>query len=219
MFDTNVRMKGTPASHNHDTKERLLSVAEGLFAEKGFHGVSVREITAQAQTHLSAVNYHFGSKEKLYLEVFRQRFVERAQRLRQAFKALLERSDRSVQGVIRALAEAILCGPLSERERIIHYRLLVRELTEPSPAFEIMAQGAIIPFVHAVQEALRPYFPKVSQERLLLAVLSLFAQVLYFNFARPKVMVLTNRPYDEKFKQDLVEHIVAFSQKGLEGLA
>ncbi len=219
MFDTNVRMNRAKGTDSQETKEKILTVAEELFAERGFHGVSVREITSRAQVHLSAVNYHFGSKEQLYLEVFQQLFIKRAQRLRQAFKALLDSSGGGAEGVIKALAEAILCGPLSERERIIHYRLLVRELTEPSPAFELMAQGAIIPFVRLVQEALKPYFPKLSDEKLLLAVLSLFAQVLYFNFARPKIMVLTKRPYDEAFKKDLVEHIVEFSQKGLEGLA
>ncbi len=211
--------QNTQAKLDQGTRQKLLYVAEELFAEKGFHGVSVREITSQAGVHLSAVNYHFGSKENLYLEVFRGRFLERARRLRQAFRERLPRKPRGAGEVIRALAEAILCGPLSDRERVIHHRLLVREITDPSPAFTLIAEEAIKPFVQDLQEALRPYFPKVSQEKFLLAVLSLFAQVLYFNFARPKVMVLTNRPYDEKFKQDLVEHIVAFSQKGLEGLA
>ena len=48
-----------PAS---DTKSRLLRVAERLFAEHGFDGVSVRQLTAAAGVNLAAVNYHFGSK-------------------------------------------------------------------------------------------------------------------------------------------------------------
>jgi len=43
-------------------KEKLLQGAEILFAQKGLQGASVREITTKAGVHLSAVNYHFGSK-------------------------------------------------------------------------------------------------------------------------------------------------------------
>jgi AcrR family transcriptional regulator len=59
-----------PAS---DTKSRLLRVAERLFAEHGFGGVSVRQLTAAAGVNLAAVNYHFGSKEGLLGAIFEQR--------------------------------------------------------------------------------------------------------------------------------------------------
>ncbi|HLJ21724.1 MAG TPA: TetR family transcriptional regulator [Stellaceae bacterium] len=59
-----------PAS---DTKSRLLRVAERLFAEHGFDGVSVRQLTAAAGVNLAAVNYHFGSKEGLLAAIFEER--------------------------------------------------------------------------------------------------------------------------------------------------
>ncbi|MHC4772177.1 MAG: TetR/AcrR family transcriptional regulator [Planctomycetota bacterium] len=54
---------------------RLLDVAESLFCEKGFEGVSVRELTAAAGCNLAAVNYYFGGKDKLYAEMFRRQFA------------------------------------------------------------------------------------------------------------------------------------------------
>jgi len=59
-----------PAS---DTKSRLLQAAERLFAEHGFAGVSVRQLTAAAAANLAAVNYHFGSKEGLLGAIFEKR--------------------------------------------------------------------------------------------------------------------------------------------------
>jgi AcrR family transcriptional regulator len=47
------------------TKERLLDASEALFAERGFAGTSVREVTRAAGVAVSAANYHFGSKEAL----------------------------------------------------------------------------------------------------------------------------------------------------------
>jgi AcrR family transcriptional regulator len=53
-----------------DTKERILDVAERLFAEKGYSGTSLRAVTAAAGANLAAVNYHFGSKRALLRAVF-----------------------------------------------------------------------------------------------------------------------------------------------------
>ena len=54
------------------TKERILNAAEALFAQHGFAGTSLRLVTGRADVNLAAVNYHFGSKENLVAEVFRQ---------------------------------------------------------------------------------------------------------------------------------------------------
>ena len=47
------------------TRERILSAAENLFAADGFETVSLRDITGAAGANVAAVNYHFGSKERL----------------------------------------------------------------------------------------------------------------------------------------------------------
>ena len=53
-----------------DTKEKMLRAAESLFSEHGFTATSVRMITAEADVNLAAMHYHFGSKEKLIIELF-----------------------------------------------------------------------------------------------------------------------------------------------------
>src|SRR3954470_23801046 len=50
------------------TKQRLLEAAEELFATKGFDGASVEEITRRAKANRAAVSFHFGGKERLYIE-------------------------------------------------------------------------------------------------------------------------------------------------------
>ena len=52
------------------TAERILDAAHILFATKGFSETSLRHITKKAGVNLAAVNYHFGSKEKLMQAVF-----------------------------------------------------------------------------------------------------------------------------------------------------
>ena len=56
------------------TKEQIVLAAERLFAERGIDGVSLRQIgTAAGNGNNSAVQYHFGSKERLLRAVFEYR--------------------------------------------------------------------------------------------------------------------------------------------------
>jgi AcrR family transcriptional regulator len=55
------------------TKDKLMDAAEKLFARRGFHAVSLRDITSEAGVKLALVNYHFGTKKKLLAEVIERR--------------------------------------------------------------------------------------------------------------------------------------------------
>lgn len=57
------------------TKQKILDVAEELFAERGFAETSLRLITTRAEVNLASVNYHFGSKKSLIEAVF-ERFMD-----------------------------------------------------------------------------------------------------------------------------------------------
>ena len=59
------------ATYAAGTRERLLKIACELFAEKGYPSASISEITRLAGANKASVNYHFGSKEKLYQEAWR----------------------------------------------------------------------------------------------------------------------------------------------------
>ena len=54
----------------------MIAAASALFAERGFHGTTVRDIAQRARVNLAAGHYHFGSKETLYLEVLRVQFAD-----------------------------------------------------------------------------------------------------------------------------------------------
>jgi AcrR family transcriptional regulator len=54
---------------------RILDAAEDLFAQAGPAAVTLRSIAAAANTNVAAVNYYFGSKEKLFEEMFLRRIV------------------------------------------------------------------------------------------------------------------------------------------------
>ena len=55
------------------TKKRILDAAERLFAQRGFHNTSLREITKEAGVNVASVNYHFGTRQALISEVIARR--------------------------------------------------------------------------------------------------------------------------------------------------
>lgn len=52
-----------------ETGEKIIECAGQLIAEKGFASVTSKEICRAAGVNLAAVNYHFGSRDGLYLAV------------------------------------------------------------------------------------------------------------------------------------------------------
>ena len=48
-----------------DKQIQILEVAETLFAEKGFDGTSIRDISKIAKINIAMISYYFGSKERL----------------------------------------------------------------------------------------------------------------------------------------------------------
>jgi AcrR family transcriptional regulator len=56
-------------------RTRILDTAEALFAGAGPAAVTLRSIAAAADVNVAAVNYYFGSKEKLFEEMFLRRIV------------------------------------------------------------------------------------------------------------------------------------------------
>ena len=52
-------------SNFNDKQIQILKVAETLFAEKGFDGTSIRDISKVAKINIAMISYYFGSKERL----------------------------------------------------------------------------------------------------------------------------------------------------------
>jgi len=61
------------AEKDLETPERIVAVAERMFAERGYAGVSLRSITRESGVNIAAIHYHFGSKEELLERIFELR--------------------------------------------------------------------------------------------------------------------------------------------------
>ncbi len=77
-----------------DTKDRIANAAEKIFAEKGFYNSSTRELTSMAGVNLSAINYHFGSKEKLFEAVLKRRLEPINEQRMELLNTIIQRCDK-----------------------------------------------------------------------------------------------------------------------------
>lgn len=97
-------MASTPFS----TKDRILGAAEELFAQFGFTGTSLRQVTSRADVNIAAVNYHFGSKENLVNEVFRRRMDDMSAQRLSALKRAVEEHPGELEPILAAFVEPAL---------------------------------------------------------------------------------------------------------------
>lgn len=91
------------------TKERILDVAERLFADFGYKATSLRDITSEAGVNLASVNYHFGSKDALLAALLDRRFAPVNHRRLE----LLDELEASTDGTVELpdLLRAFLSPP------------------------------------------------------------------------------------------------------------
>ena len=60
-------------TRSENTRNRLIRSAEHLFANRGFGGLTIREVARRSETNLASAHYHFGSKEAMVLEMLSSR--------------------------------------------------------------------------------------------------------------------------------------------------
>ena len=148
------------------TRERLLDAAEALFAEYGYRGASLRQITASARANLAAVNYHFGSKQALYATVFTRRVRPmNAERLR-----LLDAAERghsseslSLAGVLDILLRPIVELATTRGDKAHPFaRFMSRNLIEPQPFMREVIARELGPIFMRVEPHLRLALPHLD---------------------------------------------------------
>jgi len=95
-------------SHNSDARERVLAVAERLFAEKGYAAVTLRDIAAEVGIRHTSLYHHVpGGKEDLFVEVMERHYL----RHRQGLTRAIAQADLTIHARLHAAADWLLSQP------------------------------------------------------------------------------------------------------------
>ncbi len=202
----------------HTTKGRLLEAATALFAESGYRTTTVQEICSAADANVAAVNYHFGSKEQLYVAVWEKLFGEARDFLHPEPSGADPR-QRLDEYIRRRVRHAFCEGDLARLRMIIH-----REMTNPTDAHDRLFRRFIEPVIRRLTEMVAAVLDLPPDHIVARrCTFSIQSQLVFVAKARIKKHPMRHlfdspRPNEQEIEA-LADHLVAFAAGGLQAAA
>ena len=196
------------------TKQRILGAAEDLFARRGFAGASLRQVTSAAQVNLAAVNYHFGSKDRLIEEVFRRRLDELNAGRLAALKRALAKPRPQLEDVLGAFIKPALELSLDREGGAAFVRVLARAYAEHN---ERLRKFLSDNYGHVLKEfaaAFARLLPHLDKEELYWR-LDIVAGALTYAMADFGVIKRRSGQTEREFRERAADHLVRFAAAGL----
>ncbi|HPW55441.1 MAG TPA: CerR family C-terminal domain-containing protein [Thermoanaerobaculaceae bacterium] len=214
MHGPRAQRPDTGVDSGGQTRERLLDVAERLFASRGFAATSVRRITRDAACNLAAFNYHFGSKLGLYEEVFRRRLeAVRDQRLAAIRRAAtIQPGPGALEEVLYIFASSFIEPLVGESHGRMLTELMGREMLDPHLPPEMFRGEIAGPVQEALTQALCRTTPGLSVDAARLCVQSITGQLVQ---TAQRVRRQSATPMAGPPLTIVVDHIVRFSAAGV----
>ncbi|MDX9861017.1 MAG: TetR family transcriptional regulator [Rhodospirillales bacterium] len=200
-----------------NTRERILDVAERLFASRGYKNVSVRELTAAADANLASVRYHFGSKDHLLYAIY-ERYCTPLNKARlQRLANCTEREDLPplLEQIVAAFLEPALDVSVDAAGGGARFTRLRAVLIGENFDFieDLIARNfdsTSLTFVDAIQKAV----PSLSREEVLWRF-SFVLGILHYTLIDPnRIRRLSGGLCDPSDTRNLLRFLVPFIAEG-----
>jgi AcrR family transcriptional regulator len=199
-----------------ETRKRILDAACIVFSKKGFRDATIGDICKLAKSNTASVNYHFGDKESLYIETWRQAF-QRSIAAHPPDGGIQQDApaEERLRGQIRSIMQRIN-DPKSQEFEIMH-----RELANPTGLLTEVIQKSIDPiregFMSIIWEMLGE---KASEQDVQLCEMSIKAQcfhpmILKRRFKDSPDSHHKTHPVINMDEEAIVNHIMRFSLAGI----
>lgn len=193
-----------------DRKAAILLAAEKLFAQRGYHAVTIRQIADEAAVPLALVGYYYGHKQALFEAIFahwNDTIEERLQELKRARRT--SDPDERLVLIVRAFVDPVLRLRASAEGE--YYALLVaRELAHATDAADRVLKTYFDPLAHAFIDALAQALPHASRDQAAWGYQFALGALVH-HISDKRVLRLSrhlNRPCDPAARPALVNFIV-----------
>lgn len=203
------------AVKEQNTRDRLLAAAMALFAERGFEKTTMVAISERAGANIAAVNYHFGDKQALYVDALRAAFAE----AKASFPVGLAEVDATPEQHLKHHIAAMISQIFCPAEAGFLCRMVAKEFAEPTFAVDMIFSELIEQNRAHMWSAVTGILgPKVLEQQVHLAMVSVVAQFQFYNFSR-LIREMGARPsMCLPEPEAIAEHIYQFSLAGLKGI-
>ncbi|RMF21723.1 MAG: DUF1956 domain-containing protein [Deltaproteobacteria bacterium] len=198
------------SERGQDTKTALLEAGGEVFARRGYAEATVREICAKAGANVAAVRYHFGDKAGLYSAVLAYAAECAAARypLDVDYDPGAPPEDR-----LRSFVRSFLKRLLDPGRPAWHAAIMVRELAEPTHAFDMVLNDLIRPLFERLASIVRDLLGAgADEDEVRLTTHSIMGQCTFYRqgrFLMPHLYGIEPPGLDQV--EHIAEHIVRFS--------
>jgi AcrR family transcriptional regulator len=162
------------------TREDLIRAAEVLFARQGFEATSLRQITEAADANIASVNYHFGSKQGLLIEVLDSVIDPIIQDRHRMLDELEREGDPDVRSILTAflLPDLRTIADLRKRDPDLP-RFLARMYTEGTELMNEVTDRQFGEDQARFVAAFEPALPALTQDEILWRLRCVVGIVIY----------------------------------------
>ncbi len=211
MFNLNKRLilllqKMNMTDYNNK-QIQILQVTEKLFAEKGFDGTSIRDISKEAKINIAMVSYYFGSKEKLLESLILYRTANLKVQLENIYEEQLspiEKIDKYVDLYIQKI------NSNKELYQILHFEISSKKRAMDLKSFTEVKKGNLVTLTKIIEEGQSLNIFK-KDIKIPLLTTTIIGTYIHFQNNKPFYVEILDLDTDEKYnsyiKIDLINHI------------
>jgi AcrR family transcriptional regulator len=192
----------------NDKQIHILQVAEKLFAEQGFDGTSIRNISKEAKINIAMISYYFGSKEKLLESLIFFRTVD----LKIQLENLSKKEELSPLDKINKLIELYISKIHNNKciYQILHFELSSKKREMNFQSFTDVKIANLLSLQTIIEEGQEKGIFRKDVTIPLIAP-TIFGTYLHFHmskvFFQNLLNLKTEADYDNYIKSDFTKHI------------
>lgn len=192
-----------------DTRQRLLDIAEQLFAERGFYGVSIAAIASEVGFTKQGLLHYFNSKENLYGAIVQRISDDFQDHQREALQASEDPAER-LEKFYAALAEPT-------ETNVQRTRLLMRELLDNNERAAKAENWYLRPFLDRLISMVKDVnkSEKLSDAEALAYGYQLLGAVNYFLISTSTLKAMYGATFIEAISNDFIKNLNRLINQGL----
>ncbi|MDY4919667.1 MAG: TetR/AcrR family transcriptional regulator [Phascolarctobacterium sp.] len=196
------RCKRVPRTDGTETRKQIIECAGKLIAQKGFVATTSKEICQELGINLAAINYHFGSRDGLYVEILSN---VHDHLLSLDFLEELASEQLTLQQRVEQLIGFIIHKACIEEDWQL--QLWLREIVSGNPLLDKVIEKTVLPKLKLVLTIFGAYFELALDDmRLHSLIQCLLAPVFSFIIARQhNVQRLLPATYDLQHFVELMQ--------------
>lgn len=192
----------------HETKNLIINCAGELIAKYGYAKVTSKSICEKAKVNIAAINYHFGSRDKLYIEVLKEvhKYIINMNELNNLYLSNLS-SKEKLENFIDIFVENLL------DEEKWYIKVWSREIISSSPFISQILSQDTIHKLGTIAKIFSEYTKLTINDPKLYSCILIIMSPFFMYFLSYNIGEILPVIYS---REELVNHLKKFAFAGLD---